>query len=241
MPAQGNRAFMPTQNNMIGMTSFGGSAPPMGGGSSQLPYAPAPVAAQSGAANPGFITAAPGTVAPYSPSQGESGFTDQFQQDAFGRFTTSPDYMFRFNEGQRALDSSAAARGTLMSGRQLQELTNFGQNLASQEYGNYMNRLFGVAGLAPSGGQNLAAQGGMQGFNNMFNAAGSLGTNLGNIAGAQGQNTANIWGSALGNIDFGGLASGLGGMFGSGGAKPAPSFNGFAGGTLGSSLPSPGF
>jgi hypothetical protein len=237
---QGNRAYMPTQNNMVGMTSFGGgSAPPMGGGSSQLPYAPAPVAAQSGAASPGFITAAPGTVAPYSPSQGESGFTDQFQQDAFGRFTTSPDYQFRFNEGQRALDSSAAARGTLMSGRQLQELTNFGQNLASQEYGNYMNRLFGVAGLAPSGGQNLAAQGGMQGFNNMFNAAGSLGTNLGNIAGAQGQNTANIWGSALGNIDFGGLASGIGGMFGNN--NSASKYNGFAGGSLGSSVPNLGF
>jgi hypothetical protein len=97
----------------------------------------------------------------------------------------------------------------LMSGRQLRALTELGQNLASQEYGNYMNRLYGVAGLAPSGGQGLAAQGGAQGFNNLFNAAGSLGTNLGNIAGAQGTNMANIWGSALGNIDFGGLGQGI--------------------------------
>lgn len=134
-------------------------------------------------AQSGFIPAAPGTVAPYNPASGQSGFVDQIQQDAYGRFTTAPDYLFRFNEGQRMLDSSAAARGMLMSGNQLRALTELGQNLASQEYGNYMNRLYGVAGLAPSGGQALAAQGGAQGFNQMFNAAGSLGTNLGNIAG----------------------------------------------------------
>ena len=173
-----------------------------------------PVATPTPAGAGGFIPAGAGEVAGYNPATGQSGFVDQAQQDAYGRFTTSPDYLFRFNEGQRMLDSSAAARGTLMSGNQLRALTELGQNLASGEYGNYMNRLYGVAGLAPSGGQGMALQGGSQGLNQMFNAAGSLGTNLGNIAGAQGMATQNAWGSALGNIDFGGLASGIGGMFG---------------------------
>lgn len=190
------------------MVATGDSMTPLPAYREVLPTGVADQAAQSG-----FIPAQSGAVAPYSPAAGQSGFVDQAQQDAFGRFTTSPDYLFRFNEGQRALDSSAAARGMLMSGRQLRALTELGQNLASQEYGNYMNRLYGVAGLAPSGGQALAAQGGMQGFNNMFNAAGALGTNLGNIAGAQGTNMANIWGSALGNIDFAGLGKAIGGMF----------------------------
>src|SRR6185369_13561279 len=34
-------------------------------------------------------------------------------------YTTSPGYQFRFKEGQRAIDSSAAAKGLLLSGGQL--------------------------------------------------------------------------------------------------------------------------
>ena len=214
-----------------GVQPFAMSSPMVvGSGGGGLPsITSAPPMAQSGMTNPGgavavadpnlgggFIPAAEGQVAGYNPATGQSGFVDEAQQDAYGRFTTSPDYLFRFNEGQRMLDSSAAARGTLMSGNQLRALTELGQNLASGEYGNYMNRLYGVAGLAPSGGQGLAMQGGSQGLNQMFNAAGSLGTNLGNIAGSNAQNQANIWGSALGNIDFGTIGKGIGGMFGGG-------------------------
>ena len=67
------------------------------------------------------------------------------QTDAFGRFEVSPDYQFRFEEGQRAIDSSAAAAGSRFSGGTLKALADYGQRLASQEYGNYHNRLSGVA------------------------------------------------------------------------------------------------
>ena len=230
-----NNAFRPTDANMIDVmqqnqnyampTAFGGTGT-VGGGGGYLPTTTAAPIAQSGMTNPGgavgpaqpnpaqgFIPAAAGQVAPYNPATGQSGFVDQTQQDAYGRFTTSPDYLFRFNEGQRMLDSSAAARGTLMSGNQLRALTELGQNLASGEYGNYMNRLYGVAGLAPSGGQGMALQGGSQGLNQMFNAAGNLGTNLGNIAGAQGLAQQNTWGPALSNIDFGAIGKGIAGLF----------------------------
>lgn len=51
-----------------------------------------------------------------------------------------PGYQFRMSEGVNALDASAAARGRLLSGAQQKGVTNYAQNLASQEYGNAYNR-----------------------------------------------------------------------------------------------------
>lgn len=47
-----------------------------------------------------------------------------------------PGYAFRLKQGQEALDSSAAARGRLLSGAQLKALTGYGQEMGSQEYAN---------------------------------------------------------------------------------------------------------
>lgn len=55
-------------------------------------------------------------------------------------FTADPGYEFRRSEGIRALDSSAARRGALLSGNQLKELEQYGQGLAAQEYQNWFNR-----------------------------------------------------------------------------------------------------
>ena len=71
--------------------------------------------------------------------QGQNG--RQQQQEAFNRFTVSPDYQFRFGEGQKALQNTAAAKGSLYSGNTAKALTDYGQGMASQEYGNYYNRL----------------------------------------------------------------------------------------------------
>lgn len=51
-----------------------------------------------------------------------------------------PSYQWRFNQGQRALEAGAAARGGLFSAGQQQALQNYGQNAASQEYQNAFNR-----------------------------------------------------------------------------------------------------
>ena len=53
-----------------------------------------------------------------------------------------PGYGFRFSEGQRALDQSAAARGGLISGNALKAATRYGQDMGSQEYQNAYNRAF---------------------------------------------------------------------------------------------------
>ena len=55
-------------------------------------------------------------------------------------FVVDPGYRFRLQEGLKALDHTAAARGGLLSGNQLRGITQFGQGLASEEYGNAFNR-----------------------------------------------------------------------------------------------------
>jgi hypothetical protein len=51
-----------------------------------------------------------------------------------------PGYGFRFKEGMKALNATAAARGGLISGNALRAATNYGQELGSQEYGNAYSR-----------------------------------------------------------------------------------------------------
>jgi len=80
-------------------------------------------------------------------------------------FFTSPDYTFRRDEGTRGLEQSAAARGGAFSGNALRGITDFSSNLAAGEYGNYWNRLAGLAGVGQTAtsegiraGQNFANQ-----------------------------------------------------------------------------------
>jgi len=56
------------------------------------------------------------------------------------QFQADPGYGFRFAQGQKALERSAAARGGLLSGNTGGALQQFGQGLASQEYQNAFNR-----------------------------------------------------------------------------------------------------
>ena len=55
-------------------------------------------------------------------------------------FEADPGYEFRLQEGVNALDASAAARGRLRSGAQDKAIMSYGQDLASQEYGNAFSR-----------------------------------------------------------------------------------------------------
>ena len=87
----------------------------------------------------------------------------------YAPFMTSPDYQFARAEGINALDASAAARGNLLSGGMMKELTEYGAGLASQNYGNYVNRLTELARL----GENAGAQTGAFGVNIGNNIAGN--------------------------------------------------------------------
>lgn len=57
-------------------------------------------------------------------------------------FQTSPGYQFALEEGQKALERSRAAKGILNTGGTGRELTRYGQGMANQEYGNYLNQLY---------------------------------------------------------------------------------------------------
>jgi hypothetical protein len=75
----------------------------------------------------------------------------QFQQD--------PGYAFRLSEGMKALERSAAARGGLLSGATMKGLQRYGQDLASQEYGNAFNRYQAERAAALNPLQSLAGMG----------------------------------------------------------------------------------
>jgi hypothetical protein len=62
-------------------------------------------------------------------------------------FKTDPGYQFRFEEGMRALDRSAAMRGGLLSGGTVRKAIRYGQGMASDEYANVYNRISNIAGL----------------------------------------------------------------------------------------------
>lgn len=66
-------------------------------------------------------------------------------QKAFETYQGSTGYQFRLGEGMDAITGQRAARGILNSGATSKELMNYGQNLASAEFGNYFDMLTGTA------------------------------------------------------------------------------------------------
>lgn len=111
--------------------------------------------------------------------------------------TTSPGYQFRFNEGQRAVEGSAASRGMLMSGGTLKDLTRFGQGVAAQDFNDQFNRTASVA----AGGQQVNSTLGQLGAN-AANSTANLYGNIGNAkaSGYAGQNQA--FQGTLGNLAY---------------------------------------
>ena len=141
---------------------------------------------------------------------------------------TDPSTVFRFNQGRKALERSAASRGGILSGEMLTNLTRFGQDMASQEYQNAFNRyvtgfnantgernqlynrLAGVAGTGQNAVGSVTAQG--------ANMAG----NIGNAYMTSAANTGNAAMAAAGirNSAYGGVGNVLGRMYGNYGRSP---------------------
>lgn len=115
----------------------------------------------------------------------------------YAGFTATPGYDFRLNEGRNALEASAAQRGGINSGSTLQALTRYGQDYATGEYNNYLNRLTGQA----ASGQNAAA--GLASANQNFSAQ------AGNALAASG-NAQAAGAIGVGNAIQGGINNGIG-------------------------------
>lgn len=60
-------------------------------------------------------------------------------------------YKFRVKQGEEALNRSLGAKGLLNSGNRLMELTKYGQDMASQEYDNQLNRIGSLLGTYGQG------------------------------------------------------------------------------------------
>lgn len=157
---------------------------------------------------PPAMTAAPGVTA-YR--VGDRTFADRAAADAYAQanstagtpyqgFTATPGYQFRFRQGTDAVNALAGARGGLVSGRTLQDLTSFGQGIAAEERGNYLARLGGLAdtGLNAATLSGTASQNAASGVSNALagignaRAAGAIGVGnalqggLGDAAGIYG-------------------------------------------------------
>jgi hypothetical protein len=72
-----------------------------------------------------------------------------------GNFQQDPGYQFRLNQGLSGINSSLAQRGLANSGAALKSLNQYNQNFASNEYGNWWNRMSGLAGMGFNAAQGL--------------------------------------------------------------------------------------
>lgn len=125
----------------------------------------------------------PGETMPTGTGVPQGQTPQQAANGAFDIFRNSTGYQFRLGEGMDAVTSAYAGIGGLQSGAALRGINEYGQNFASNEFGNYLNALGGQqavgAGAASSGAgvtQNFASN--VMNSNN-FNAQNQMSARLG--------------------------------------------------------------
>lgn len=111
----------------------------------------------------------------------------------YSGFMNSPDYLAAQEMGMKALDRNAAARGRLYSGGADADRIRLGQQLATQNLGNYRNALFGMANIGQNAQNSVAGL-----YGNMGNLAIGQGTAQAQSARNVGANNLNalnnLWG-----------------------------------------------
>lgn len=104
----------------------------------------------------------------------------------------TPGYQFTLNQGVQALDRSAASRGTVLSGGQRKDITEYGQQAAlANAWAPYVQQLNTMAASGQAGATNLAGlanQTGQQVGNWLY----GVGTGSSALTAAAGNNAANI-------------------------------------------------
>jgi|GEM_PF-540357 len=186
----------------------------------------------------GYIDSQPQNAFDYTPLNKPDANLD-FSQQAF---EASPGYQFRLDEGNKAMERMASARGMRFSGAAAKDAMRFGQGIGSQEYGNFVgretdqfNRSYGVyqdqmnamRGLAGTGQNATQAQ--ISAGNNYASGVSANAFNRGN---AQAQGAIGVGNAFAGGINN---MSNIYGMANSGylGKNPGlgikPAFNPFGG------------
>ena len=59
-----------------------------------------------------------------------------------GDYEESEGYQYRLDEGNKAIERSAAAKGSSLSGATLKALTEYGQDYATNDYDNFLSRYY---------------------------------------------------------------------------------------------------
>jgi hypothetical protein len=106
--------------------------------------------------------------------------------------TSQPGYQFGMDQGTRALNSGAAARGMTYSGAQGKALERYGQDYAGTKLDQSYNRLSNLAGLGQVGANNN-----MQAGTNYANQYGANTTGAGNAAAGSALYTGSAYQNAL--------------------------------------------
>jgi hypothetical protein len=151
-------------------------------------YSPTPYTPPAPFQPPAYQGATPFGQDPYAAA---TPFTGPTAED----MAADPSYQFRLQQGQEALERSGAARGVTNTGGTLKDILDYGQQAASQEYGNVYGRQRDVYDMNERNRFNAyqANYGNaMDAYNvNERNRAGAFATNVGNARDAYAMNQAN--------------------------------------------------
>jgi hypothetical protein len=85
----------------------------------------------------------------------------------------SPGYQWRLGQGENAINNAAAAGGMIGTGQHQQQAGQLAENLANQDYWDFVNHGVDMYGKGLAGEQGLSTQG--------LTAGGDLGTSLANL------------------------------------------------------------
>lgn len=79
--------------------------------------------------------------------------------DAYNAYKNSTGFNQQMQAGSQAITDNAASRGLLQSGSTAKALTQYGTNLANQNYGNYLTQLLGAQNSGINAAQVIAGAG----------------------------------------------------------------------------------
>jgi hypothetical protein len=155
-------------------------------------------------------------------AQPGQGWNETFTPPTAAEAAAYPGYQFQEQQGEEALQNSAAAKGALYSGNTQEALARYGQQSAQSdytnvydqafqqyqqkygEYGNQLNRLSALAGVGQMAANSLGQQGqGASGNvgNILLTSGAQQGQDIQNAAAAEASGyvgSANAWSGALG-------------------------------------------
>jgi len=137
------------------------------------------------------------TRADFAPWREQGMWAMEQLKDPTANFYASPDYEFRRSEGLRDIGNQFAAKGG--GGNAMKALAGHSSNLASGEFGNWFNRMFGMS-EAGRGAQGTVAHAGMNAANNIGSYAMGAARGISNATANKYANINNAMNAGISNI-----------------------------------------